>query len=129
TCWFRAMGCHGGRIKIPASGLSSATSVRSPSMADPALPGPAPAAPPSRSPLITAGGIVLAIGALHFGRDIFIPFALAILLSFTLAPVVNWLRRWRVPRLAAVLIAVTLALIVIAGIGFLVARQLVQLAD
>jgi predicted PurR-regulated permease PerM/GAF domain-containing protein len=98
-------------------------------MADPALPPPPPNVQPASSPLITAGGIVLAIGALYFGRDIFIPFALAILLSFALTPLVNWLRRLRLPRIAAVLIAVTLAFILIGGVGFVVGRQLVQLAN
>src|SRR5919107_3439414 len=100
-------------------------------MADPALPPPQlpPAAPPASSPILTAGGIVLAIGALYFGRDIFIPFALAILLSFALTPLVNWLRRLKLPRIAAVLIAVTLAFILIGGIAYVVGRQVVQLAN
>ncbi|RDI62389.1 AI-2E family transporter [Microvirga subterranea] len=98
-------------------------------MADPAPPPLQPAAPPASSPILTAGGIVLAIGALYFGRDIFIPFALAILLSFALTPLVNWFRRFRLPRIAAVLVAVTLAFILIAGIAFVVGRQLIQLAD
>jgi len=98
-------------------------------MASPAPPPLHSAAPPASSPLLTAGGIVLAIGALYFGRDIFIPFALAILLSFALTPLVNWFRRFRLPRIAAVLVAVTLAFILIAGIAFVVGRQLIQLAD
>ena len=90
---------------------------------------PSPATQPVRSPILTAGGIVLAIGGLYFGRDIFVPFALAILLSFALTPLVNWLGRWKLPRLAAVLIAVALAFILIAGIAFVVGRQLIQLAN
>ncbi|HZH11926.1 MAG TPA: AI-2E family transporter [Microvirga sp.] len=96
-------------------------------MADPAP--PPPALQPTGSPILTAGGIVLAIAGLYFGRDIFVPFALAILLSFALTPLVNWLRRWKLPRIAAVLVAVTLAFILIAGIAFVVGRQLVQLAN
>jgi predicted PurR-regulated permease PerM len=98
-------------------------------MADPAPAPPPPALQPTGSPILTAGGIVLAIAGLYFGRDIFVPFALAILLSFALTPLVNWLRRWRLPRIAAVLVAVTLAFILIAGIAFVVGRQLVQLAN
>src|SRR5918995_7163806 len=98
-------------------------------MPDPALPPPPPAVQPARSSILTAGGIVLAIGGLYFGRDIFIPFALAILLSFALTPLVNWLRRLKLPRIAAVIVAVTLAFILIGGIAFVVGRQLVQLAN
>ncbi|MEE1611916.1 AI-2E family transporter [Microvirga sp. CF3016] len=98
-------------------------------MVDPPPAPPQPAIQPAGSPILTAGGIVLAIAGLYFGRDIFVPFALAILLSFALTPLVNRLRRWRLPRIAAVLVAVTLAFILIAGIAFVVGRQLVQLAD
>ncbi|MBB3019398.1 putative PurR-regulated permease PerM/GAF domain-containing protein [Microvirga lupini] len=98
-------------------------------MVDPALPAPQPAPPPAGSSLFTAGGIVLAIGGLYFGRDIFIPFAVGILLSFALTPLVNWLRRLKLPRVAAALIAVTLAFILIGGLTYVVGRQLVQLAN
>jgi len=98
-------------------------------MVDATPPTPSPAVTSASSPILTAGGIVLAIGGLYFGRDIFIPFALAILLSFALTPLVNWLRRLKLPRIAAVLVAVTFAFILIGGIGFVVGRQLVQLAD
>lgn len=98
-------------------------------MADPALAPPQPAPPPASSSMFTVGGIVLAIGGLYFGRDIFIPFALAILLSFALTPLVNWLRRLKLPRIAAVIVAVTLAFILIGGIAFVVGRQVIQLAN
>jgi predicted PurR-regulated permease PerM len=38
------------------------------------------------------------IGALYFGRELFVPIALAILLSFVLAPLVRLLQRCYVPR-------------------------------
>jgi predicted PurR-regulated permease PerM/GAF domain-containing protein len=78
---------------------------------------------------LTAGGVVLAIGGLYFGRDIFIPFAVGILLSFALTPLVNRLRRLKLPRIAAALVAVTLAFILIGGLTYVVGSQLVQLAN
>jgi predicted PurR-regulated permease PerM len=83
---------------------------------------------PVASPVFTAGGIFLALAALYFGRDIFVPFALAILLAFALAPLVDWLRRFRVPRIAAVLMAVSLAVVIIGGVSLVVGGQLVELA-
>jgi predicted PurR-regulated permease PerM/GAF domain-containing protein len=79
--------------------------------------------------LITAGGILLAIGGLYLGREFFIPFTLAILLAFALSPIVNAFRRWRVPRIPAVIVAVTLAFILIGVVSYVVAAQVVKLAD
>src|SRR5262245_7383869 len=90
-------------------------------------PGGQPVAPVA-SPVFTAGGIFLALAALYFGRDIFVPFALAILLAFALAPLVDWLRRFKVPRLVAVLMTVSLAIIIIGGVSLVVGGQLVELA-
>ncbi|HLM42075.1 MAG TPA: AI-2E family transporter [Microvirga sp.] len=98
-------------------------------MADPAPPPLQPATRPAGSSILTAGGIVLAIGGLYFGRDIFIPFALAVLLSFALTPLVNRLRRLKLPRIAAVIVAVALAFVLIGGIAYVVGRQVVQLAN
>lgn len=56
----------------------------------------------------------IAAGALYFGRSVLIPITLAVLLSFLLAPIVAGLRRLRIPRSGAVILAMLLA---IAGIG------------
>ena len=39
---------------------------------------------------------IAVVGALYFGRDVLVPLALALLLSFILAPGVTSLRRWHV---------------------------------
>jgi predicted PurR-regulated permease PerM len=70
----------------------------------------------------------LFIAALYFGREIFEPIALAILLSFVLGPSVGLLQRARVPRGLAVVGVVFLAFSVIFGLGTLIANQLTQLA-
>jgi predicted PurR-regulated permease PerM len=72
-------------------------------------------------------GIVIA--ALYFGRDIFMPLAMAVLLSFMLTPVVAWLEQLHVPRVPAVVTAVALTFLVLSGLGILIAGQLVQLAQ
>jgi predicted PurR-regulated permease PerM len=65
---------------------------------------------------------------LYFGREIIIPIALAILLSFVLAPLVGLLQRARVPRGLAVVSVVIIAFTLIFAIGSLLAAQLTQLA-
>jgi predicted PurR-regulated permease PerM len=72
--------------------------------------------------------VALFISALYFGREIFVPIALAILLSFVLAPVVGLLQRARIPRAFAVVSIVVLAFMIIFGLGTLIANQLSQLA-
>ncbi len=71
---------------------------------------------------------VFVIGALYFGRELFIPLALAILLSFALSPIVVALRGLRVPRAPAVLLVVVVAFAAIAGVGTVMGRQLAELA-
>src|ERR1700724_28155 len=65
---------------------------------------------------------------LYFGREIIIPIALAILLSFVLAPLVGLLQRMRVPRGLAVVSVVIIAFAFIFAMGSLLASQLTQLA-
>jgi len=72
---------------------------------------------------------VITIAALYFGRDVFVPMALAILLSFALGPPVVLLRHWRVNRVLAVISVVILVFAVILGIIALIGSQLAQLAE
>ncbi|MBF0332264.1 MAG: AI-2E family transporter, partial [Alphaproteobacteria bacterium] len=61
--------------------------------------------------------------------DFFIPLALALLLSFALAPIVDFLRRWRVPRVPAVLATVLVAFAIVLAFSGVVTGQLVDLAE
>src|SRR6478752_4563556 len=65
---------------------------------------------------------------LSFGREIIIPIALAILLSFVLAPLVGLLQSIRIPRGLAVVSVVITAFALIFAMGSLLANQLTQLA-
>ncbi|MDB5686242.1 MAG: tqsA 2, partial [Rhizorhabdus sp.] len=73
------------------------------------------------------GAIV--VTALYFGRGVLIPIALSILLSFLLAPAVAGLRRLRFPRVAAVVVAVSLALGAITVTGTILFSQAATLAE
>jgi len=68
------------------------------------------------------------VAALYFGREVLLPVALAVLLSFVLAPPVKLLQRLYLPRFAAVTIVVLLAFGVIFGLGTLMFAQVTQLA-
>jgi predicted PurR-regulated permease PerM len=72
--------------------------------------------------------IAVIVGALYFGRELFVPIALAILLSFVLAPLVRALQRWHVPRGLSVLTVVLLAFLGIFAIGAVIATQVAELA-
>jgi predicted PurR-regulated permease PerM len=70
----------------------------------------------------------LIIAALYFGREIFVPFALAVLLSFVLAPFVMRLRTWRIPRTISVLVVVLIGFSIIFSLGGLMVSQATRLA-
>jgi predicted PurR-regulated permease PerM len=71
---------------------------------------------------------VVAVAALYFGRELFVPLALAILLGFALGPPVLLLRHLHVGRVPSVIIVVVLAFLTIGGIGAFVGSQLAHLA-
>ncbi len=73
-------------------------------------------------------GVTIVV-ALSMGRDVLVPIALAILLSFMLAPAVRLLRRMRLGRAPAVLCAAVLALVLIVGLGGLITLQISQLVS
>jgi predicted PurR-regulated permease PerM len=80
------------------------------------------------SAVATAVLAFIIIATLYFGREILMPIALAILLSFVLAPLVGLLQRIRVPRGLAVVSVVIMAFALIFAMGSLLATQLTQLA-
>jgi predicted PurR-regulated permease PerM len=86
-----------------------------------------PAAPGVRVVGALVSGAVV-VAALYFGQELLIPLALATLLAFVLAPACRVLQRARVPRVAAVLLAVGLAFATIGALGTVVARQAASLS-
>jgi predicted PurR-regulated permease PerM len=109
-----------------------------PTTISPLPPSPSPmdtqdaAAAPGEGGLSTEAMILLFFGtiaALYLGRDVFIPLALAILLSFALGPLVTRLYRLGIPRVPAVLIVITTVTFLIGGFVAVVGSQLVRLAE
>jgi predicted PurR-regulated permease PerM len=73
--------------------------------------------------------VVAVIAALYFGREVLVPIALAVLLSFVLAPVVVALVRLRLGKVASVLLTVFVAFGVLIGVGTIIGKQVSQLAE
>jgi predicted PurR-regulated permease PerM len=78
------------------------------------------------SHLLVLVSAVVIIGTLYFAKVVLVPFALAILFTFILAPPVSWLERIRVPRFLAVLVMVLVAVGAIGSVGWAVTKQLVD---
>src|ERR1044072_3373563 len=85
-------------------------------------------AQPRGTVLTNMAAAALIIAALYFGREIFVPFALAVLLSFVLAPFVMRLRVWLIPRTISVLVVVFFGFSIIFSLGGLMVSQATRLA-
>jgi predicted PurR-regulated permease PerM len=83
---------------------------------------------PMDHPVVVTFLILAVIGAMSLAAEVLTPLAMAVLLSFALAPVSGFFEQHRVPRVAAVILTVALALGFLSGIGYVVVRQLSTLA-
>ena len=66
--------------------------------------------------------------ALYVGREVLVPLALAILMSFVLTPPLLFLRRLGLPRVLGVGLVVTSAFVFLVALGWLMSREVSQLA-
>ena len=71
--------------------------------------------------LMVATALVVALFALHLAAAFFIPLLVSVFSSYALAPIVNRLERWRVPRALGAALAM---IVVIAALGFGVERTI-----
>ncbi len=74
----------------------------------------------------TLASIGVVVAALYFAQSVLVPLALAILISFWLAPAVHRLEQLKLPRTAAVLIIVAVVFGVLGGVSYFVQNQLSQ---
>ncbi len=79
-------------------------------------------------PFLLLGGLVLVAATLQWAQKFLIPLALAVLLTFVLAPLVNLLQRRGLPRIPAALLVVLLAILVVAALGLGLTLQARRLA-
>ncbi len=78
-----------------------------------------------RAMIVLCGTVVVSVlvFCLHAGRPVLIPIAMAILLTFLLNPIVRFMERRRLGRLFSVMIAVSVAAIILLSLGWIVTRQ------
>ena len=100
-----------------------------PSSPEPPQTAIAPAETPSVAGLMTLAVGAVTVAALYFGREVFVPIVLAILFSFVLAPFVSLLRRLRVGRVPAVIVAMLVALGVLLSLSGVIGLQVAELAS
>jgi predicted PurR-regulated permease PerM len=91
---------------------------------------PRSAAPaPKFSRFILLASVCVVVAALYFAQDVLIPLALAMLLTFLLAPLVQWLERRKLGRAPSVLLVVVLAFGSLGVLGYVVFNQVMGLAQ
>jgi predicted PurR-regulated permease PerM len=81
------------------------------------------------SRLLTLIAVVVVIVGLYFGRQILIPLALAVVLTFLLTPVVCWLENFGLGRVPAVGMVLFLSFALAGSGGWIVTGQLMSVVD
>ena len=79
--------------------------------------------------LLAVSVAVVVVATLYLARVVLVPFALAMLFSFLLTPVVIWLERMRFPRVLAVLFVMAFFVAAIGSVGWIVTNQLVDVTN
>jgi predicted PurR-regulated permease PerM len=97
-------------------------------MADPNMPARAPTTNTLTPKFMTAVIAAVVVCGLYFGRPVLMPLALAVLMSFAIAPLVGLLRHLRLGHVPAVLLSLALALVILSAIGAFVGAQFAGLA-
>ncbi len=76
--------------------------------------------------LVKVASVAIVVAALYLAKGLLVPFVLAVLLSFLLAPLCDRLERWRLGRVPAVLGTTMLAFLLL---GLLAWSAMLQMAD
>ncbi|HEX3880563.1 MAG TPA: AI-2E family transporter [Bryobacteraceae bacterium] len=73
--------------------------------------------------------LVVSVAVLYFAREVLIPLAFALTLALLLNPVVAWLQKFRINRAVASLLALLFCIGASTGVGWVIAGQLLAVAD
>jgi predicted PurR-regulated permease PerM len=80
-------------------------------------------------PFLVSACVVLVVAALYLANKVLIPLALAILLTFILAPVVIWLQRHGFKRVLPVTLVVLVTVVLLGGFFWIVLEEVSSLGD
>jgi predicted PurR-regulated permease PerM len=87
------------------------------------------AKPDSLTPKFMAAVIAgVVVTGLYFGRPVLMPLALAVLMSFALAPLVSLLKKLRLGNVVPVLVSLILAIVIVSSLAAFMGAQLAKLA-
>src|SRR3972149_2499567 len=78
--------------------------------------------------MLTLASIAVVIAALYLAKGVLVPLTLAVLLSFLLSPVCDWLERRRLGRIPAVLVTAILGFAALGIVAWTAAVQMTELA-
>src|SRR5688500_9042834 len=78
--------------------------------------------------ILTLASFAVVVAALYLAKGVLIPLTLAVLLSFLLSPVCDWLERRRLGRIPAVMVTAILGFTVLGAVGWTATVQMTRLA-
>src|SRR5579863_1944379 len=82
----------------------------------------------SGKPVWTLASIAVVVAALYLAKGVLVPLTLAVLLSFLLSPVCDWLERCRLGRLPAVFTTVVVGFALLGAATWTVVVEMTELA-
>jgi predicted PurR-regulated permease PerM len=113
----------------PAEGTDLADVARTNADEQPPEPVPLPSPLDVRSLALTVIAVILILAGLRVAQPVLVPVAFGILISYALDPVVTTLVRWRVPRVLAATLILTLALLGTSWLGWGLSDDVVSVAE
>ena len=84
---------------------------------------------PASSSVWDVARVVGIIAVLYFAREVLVPLAFALTLTFVLTPVVKVLEKLRMGRFLSVVLALVMTLAVFGWVGWIIGNQLVDVAN